>query len=216
MVEVEIRELGSLVLVFLGTWGSQGVLQRSRDGQWKFHPPGSLAWDSFHQEIYRNYKGDALTQADLDSRGISLPDLEGYLAQNQAREWKDNFKAQAALADVPKELLPHLKQHFGETLDAYVVLLEDHYETSFGDGKFLYPEAASWTRTEAEKYIKTKISSEPDPAKREWYRYSIKMVLLRVDKTAQQVSADLNIESYEHYSIDDVLRLLSSYYRKKP
>jgi hypothetical protein len=54
------------------------------------------------------------------------------------------------------------------------------------------------------------VHNERDPAKREFYEYSIKRVLLSADESRGTVRAKLDIGSYEHYSIDDVLRLLAA------
>ncbi|MBI2266401.1 MAG: hypothetical protein HYU64_14750 [Armatimonadetes bacterium] len=209
-MELEFYELEENILCFLGTRGDRGILRSPGGGPWEYHPPGSLAHDSFHQQVYRNFKADLLTSKGLEERGILLPDTAAYEGSVQGVRWEDNFESEVELREVPPGLRPELGRGDGEPLDVYLVLLEDAYETGFGDGRYLYPVDAFRTKGEAMEEVKRIEREEEDPAKREWYRYSLKRVRLTLDEARQRVVADLGIEPYEHYSIRDVLRLLVS------
>lgn len=166
-----------------------------------------MAWDGCHQEIYRNFRGERLDARKLAERGVALPPLEAY-RERPAVSWQDNFPAEIPLERVASEVRRLIA---GSALTVFVVMAEDAYETSFGDGKYLYPERASSNRAEAERFIEDRRreaqspAAAPDPAKAEWYRYTLKEVPLRL--TGDRLRADLNLQSFEHVSIHDVLRL---------
>lgn len=211
----EIFELDPNILIFLGNWGDRGLMRRHGSGEWEFHPSGSLVWDSFHQEVYRNFKASRLTPQNLEHRGIPLPDLEEASKNSRGMAWQDNFKAAVPWSEVPPGVCRELAQHAGERVDAYLVLVEDGYETSFGDGRYLYPEVAFWTRRAAQQEIKRRQEGETDSAKRQWYRYSVKRVTLLPNEAKDRVLSELNVQVYEHVSLDDVLRLLAEQYDPK-
>ncbi|MBI5240738.1 MAG: hypothetical protein HY926_09720 [Elusimicrobia bacterium] len=192
---------GGTVGIFLGEQGSDGVLLHGKEG-WVFHAVGSLAWDSLHQEAFRNHRVDFLEPKELKAKGLSLPDLGQYRGR-PAVNWEDNFPARLPAAKVPAAVLRELG---GGPRPVFVVLLEDRYETGLGDGKYLYPEAAFWERDAAERFIADRKANEKDAAKREWHEYSLKEVSLR--REGDEAAAELRLESYQHFSVEDVVRLL--------
>lgn len=192
---------GGAVGVFLGAMGREGVLL-SREEGWGFHPAGSKVWDSLHQEAYRSHRVDFLKPEDLAAKGIVLPDLAQYRGR-PAMKWEENFSAVMPADKVPAAVLRHLG---GDPHPVFLVLLEDRYETGMGDGKYLYPEAAFWERQAAERFIAERKAKEKDPAKRQWYEYSVKEVVLR--SMGPEVHAELRLEPYQHFSVDDIARLL--------
>jgi hypothetical protein len=208
MEEFEIYEVGSTPVIFWGARGQKGALAFRQDTGWEFHPSESIPWDSYHQEVYRNFKGDRLTEADLKDRDIPMPSFEDYDKQPRILAWSDNFRSEMPYAEVPKHVLRELRGHKGEPVEVYLVLEEDFYETCFGDGKFLYPLAALWAKTAAEEEMKRLIEEERDPAARKWDRYSIKEAELSADDSKKTVTARLNIRLFEHYTIEDIMRLL--------
>lgn len=197
------------LLVFLGLQGSDGVLRLSKAGAWEFLPAGSVAWDGYHQEIYRNFRGDPLDANALAERGIVLPPLAEY-RNRPGVSWQDNFPSELPLAEVPAELRQRLAPG---TFPVFLVMEEDGYETSLGDGKYLYPERAYRDRAHAERFLEERRreaedpSKAQDPAKAEWYRYTLKEIRVMVD--GERVRAELALENFEHVSLGDVLRLLA-------
>jgi hypothetical protein len=180
--------------------GSGGLLRRASGG-WDFLPVGSRDWDAYHQEIYRNSRGERLDAKALAERGLTLPPLDEY-RNRPAVSWEDNFPSEVELKQFP----PAVARLLGNEATVYVVMLEDGYETSFGDGKFLYPERAFMDRAEAERFVEDK-AKDPDEAKRQWYRYTLKEVHIRV--AGGRAKAALDLQPYEHMSAADVLRVLA-------
>ena len=193
------------VLVFLGQWGSEGVLLHRAETGWRFFPHGSATWDSYHQETYRNFRVDALSREELEKRGISIPALEPYW-DRPAVAWEDNFESAIALIEVSSIVRSKMER---DDESVHLVMVEDTYETSFGDGRFVYPEAAFWDSSSAEAYLGRRQREEKDPAKAQWYRYYVKEVRLHVDRSHQELRADLSLTPYEHCSVKDILRLLA-------
>ena len=128
------------VIAFLGVMGGDGLLIWRGAQAWEFHEPGSLTWDSQHQGTYRNSRGTPIDAQALAARGISCPDPAAY--PKTSRQWKDNFVSALPMSPALESALAALAG--GATLPVHLILFEDRYETSFGDGKFLYPHAAFW------------------------------------------------------------------------
>jgi len=206
----EIYQVGNTIVLFLGVMGNEGLMIHKGADLWEYHPPVSLVWDSFHQQVYRNFKAEALSVEEMERSGVRMPDLAACDVPAHGRSWADNFNAEAPFSAVPRGVLPELRRHAGEEMEVFLVLMEDRYETSFGDGRFLYPTAAFWTRNAAECHMRQLVQNETDPAKREWYQYSLKQVRLLPDDSTGAVKAMLDINPYEHYTIEDVLRLLAA------
>jgi hypothetical protein len=205
----ELYETDSVVVAFLGSGGSDGLLRHDGRSGWSFHPAGSLVWDSFHQGVYRNFKASRLTAADLERRGISPPPADQYRG-TPAVAWKDQFNAEIPLSAVPPGMLDRLKEDGARERSVYLVLYEDLYETAFGDGCFLYPQAAFWTENDARIFLRLQLTKESERPKNEvGYKYSLKEIRLSADESGQKLSAALNVETYEHYSVEDVVRLLA-------
>lgn len=206
----ELYETDSgLIVAFLGSGGSGGVLRHDEPLGWTFHPAGSVVWDSFHQGVYRNFRADRLTSEDLEQRGIPPPPANEY-GRIPAVLWKDQFNAEIPLSAVPPGILDRLKEDGSWQRSVYLVLYEDVYETAFGDGCFWYPQAAFWTENDARIFLRLRLTQESErPANQLGYKYRLKEIRLRADETGQKLAAALDVESYEHYSVDDVVRLLA-------
>lgn len=212
MSEMELEFFSSdseTVMAFVAPAGVGGVLIHRKDSGWRFHPCGSLAWDGLHQEAYRNFKMDRLSAADLARLGVPLPAPELY-RDKPAMSWQDNFERQMDLAKVPAKIRARLDKGSAQV---FVVLSEDGYETSFGDGKFLYPDTAFWDEASARGFLADRQREAqdwkraPDPPKAQWYRYSLKPVKLRV--SGDQLFLDMEAGPYEHVDIDKVVRVLA-------
>jgi len=200
---------GTLV-AFVGFWGEGGALT-FRGGRWVFFPAGSVEWDDWHQQIYRNSKGEVLDDAALQARGIPPPPFDEYRGR-PAMDWADNFESEIPLDAVPETVRDRLGEHWAPL---FLILFEDGYETAFGDGRFLYPGAAFWSREEAEAWLRERERESadparaPDPAKAEWYRYSLKEIRLRANRAANRLRAELDVAPYESIRLSKVMALIA-------
>ncbi len=207
-IEYYVTFSGSII-AFTGKGGCDGVLVYNPAQGWIAHGAGSLMWDQFHQEVYRNFRAEQLNEDQLKGRNIPLatPDREAIPA---TPSWKSNFLWEVKCSDVPPEILSRVKARMPLKTEVHLVLMEDKYETSFGDGKYLYPEVAFWSEAEAKEFILERVRTEPDSAKREWYEYSVRSVLLWTDEDLVNLRADSDIQPYERFSLPDVLKVLTS------
>lgn len=197
------------VVAFCGPNGVNGVLVHTFSG-WEFHSAGSVVWDNYHQTVYRNFRADPLTQNDLKKRKIPLPPQRDY--QNiPAVSWKDNFIAQVNLKKIPSFCLKKIKKWKNGKGNIFIVLEEDEYETGLGDGKFLDLKAAFWDKISAEKYLKGKKRQGKlfNETKTYWYKHSLKSIPVTVDTAMKIAETDLNIDSYEHYDLENIFNSLN-------
>lgn len=196
------------VIAFLGAMGSDGLLIWHGEQGWEFHEHGSLAWDSQHQSTYRNSRSKPMDQAALAARGIPWPDTAAY--PKTSRLWQDNFASALPMSPTMESALGQLSG--GATLPVHLILFEDRYETSFGDGKFLYPHAAFWDGEQCAACLhRLREQEELNVAAGFYslgYDFTAKELTLRLDLATQTVVADLRIGAYEHYDLNEVLLLL--------
>jgi hypothetical protein len=207
-VQVFETDAGDFVMAFLGAMGSDGLLIWRGALGWEFHEPNSLAWDSQHQGVYRNSRATPIDQATLGARGIPWPDALAY--PKTSRQWKDNFVSALPMSPALDAALGALAG--GATLPVHLILFEDRYETSFGDGKFLYPYAAFWDAEQCDDCLRRLNEEEQLKIAAGFYSlghaFSAKALAIRLDAATQTIHADLRIETYEHYDLNEVLLLL--------
>lgn len=197
------------VVAFLGDYGLNGVLVYRPSEGWEFYNTGSTTWDAFHQTVYRNFRADSLTKLDLEERGIPYPPVEQYKNQ-PIINWQDNFTSEISIGKISPRCLKLIRQWPLNKGIFYIVLEEDEYETSFGDGKFLDLKAAFWDKASAKKYMENKQRQGVLYRKKSefWYKHSLKSVQAVFDSVNKKLFAELNIASYEHYSLDEILNHL--------
>lgn len=204
----EFYNLDGMVVLFNGVMGSRGMLIFRPSGQWEYTPCGSIIWDDCHQQVYRNHRGDALSEQDLKDRGIRPPSAEELQYGSHGVRWEDNFSSSIPCSDVPHRVITRLKAAPQGQAAVYLILYEDCYETGFGDGRFLYPKAAFWLEKDAVEEMARLDAEEGGSGQKENYRYYLKEIAISMDRTGKSIGADLNIEAYEHYSLEEILRLL--------
>jgi hypothetical protein len=181
-------------VAFVGTMGDRGVLHIADRSGWTYHAPGTTTWDFFHQLVYRNHKASRAESAALSQLGYPPPPVEQHDKPVKQVEWADQFNAELAVGRLPASLRGLASG------SVWLILHEDLYESSLGDGRAVYPHAAFRSETAARQALAAAKKGQFDA-------YVLREIPLTVD--AQHVRADLRIERYEHYSIDDIVRLLA-------
>src|SRR5262249_15361479 len=123
------------LIACLGTWGAVAMFRlRQGDQEWEFLVPGSPTWDEVHQGIYRNMH--EYRQVDPAALPSNLP-LFPEIPKGPFPKREDYvLPATPILASSYPALTTFLRRRNG-TITVVVMLLEDRYETSFGDGEFL-------------------------------------------------------------------------------
>ncbi len=200
---------GTVVAFADGADGAGGGLLVFRAGSgWSVLPRGGTDWDAYHQLVHRQHRAARLAPEDLARRGIPAPPTD-RLAATPAVAWRDGFAARLDLRDVPAPVLGELRSRPRREASVHLVLFEDLYETAFGDGRFLYPEAAFWDDAAALAFLRRKEDEEARRPRDEIGRaYTRKLIRLRADEAHDALLAELGIAEYERYSIVDVVRLL--------
>lgn len=198
-VPLDYHDVDGTLVAFIGDEGNLGVLQFRQGQGWLLHTAGSVAWDAWHQAAFRNRRSSPVAAEELRARGFPTPEVPEAGNLPLLMDWAANFRATLPLTAVPAPVISRLSDSRGVGR-VFLVLQEDLYESSFGDGKFLTPAAAFWEAADARAFI----LRQGKPG------FTVKTVKLRVDAERRQLCADLGVELYEHYSIEDVVRLLSS------
>ncbi len=184
--------------------GDRGVLTWGGSG-WTFHPRGSLTWDDLHQAVYRNHRATCLAAFDLANRGIPAPPL-GLVPETQPNvTWEQQYVSQVPLDQVRPEVLQRLRASGHAPTPVHLILVEDQYESTHGDGVFLYAQAAFWEAQAAAKHAQTLRTSQDPVLGNVYHRKSI---ALRLDEGRGVLVANLNLRPGERCSLEDVLKLL--------
>ena len=167
--------------------------------QWNFVIPGSIAWDSLHQNVYRNHHDfDPCTEDEIKLLP-ELPDIPPY----KAMRWEGNFKpSPMPVSDFPETSKLLLSKQ--NSCRFWFILYEDLYETRLGDGKFIY-----WARRvylnkeEAITFIKSEdIKRGEDKFGEE---YTLKSFLLKIED-GFLVPENFLPEAFESYKIEKIIR----------
>lgn len=191
------------VVAFVGEAGGEGVYVWQDGRRWVFHPANSRRWDALHQQVFRNGRAVPLTSEMLEARSIPAPP-HGPPIGARPITWAEQFEVEMPVDEVQAGLLPRLSRG-AQTL--WVILYEDLFETTAGDGKYLYPAAAFWSPEEARLWVATAPQSLSEPGKpTTGYRLTLKVVSLSVANG--RLKAELTVDRHEHCSVRDVLRRL--------
>lgn len=200
-----------MILAFMCARGECGVLAYSCEKKsWEYYPAGSLNWDAWHQSVYRNFRANRLTLDDLQKRSIPAPPTEENPDQSVNMEWKDNFVSELHFSQIePKALADLKKWSQNEWKSLYLIMSEDEYETQLGDGKFLVIDRIFRQEKEAMDFIERMEESRAKKTAEKGhffdYTYYLKKVRIKMDESLKKAMADLNIQNYEHCSLDVIL-----------
>ncbi len=163
---------------------------------WEFITPGSIHWDSYHQEIYRNFRYNHCETREIKDLP-PLPEVPDF----KTISWHDNFQPEDPFnsADFPN-IAQFLEKQPDHSLQIFFILHEDSYETVFGDGKFLYYDNKVFlSEKEAEAYAMKNTSHE-----KLGYRYYVRSFGIEIHG-GTITSDDFEPELFEHYKMDYIL-----------
>ena len=161
---------------------------------WKLLNTDYSHWDAIHQRIYRNFRSDKITKEQLPQHLPPPPETIPPEALDPPPEPPP--KAYRA------EDFPGLTQYLMEcdcdgTMAVFLVLMEDKYESSYGDGVFHYPETIFFDLERAREFQQ---DNDGD------YRYHIRPGLIWLD--GDNICAEVPGRTFDHFSIDDVLKMV--------
>ena len=133
------------------------VLKEDNSG-WDIIPRGSEKWNSIDQQCWKGHDidesfGEGCSQKYAPDWLPPIPSLEEVKAVKSV-SWEDNFKGKGKYS---ADDMPNLAKSFTELeitkRTLYFALVEDDYESSFGDGVFRYLKKVSLFRDEIVDYI---------------------------------------------------------------
>jgi hypothetical protein len=184
-------------------YGTNGIFKLNMyepgDKQWQYLPPHSEEWDSVHQYLFRNNNGIEISPF---GGHCNLPDLPP-VPDSPPEGWKEHFrgKAHGKVRDYP-QLNFLLSEEASRRKTVYLLLHEDQYETSFGDGKFLY---LAGVFVDREAFLEHKSAREAQAGM--WNAYHDRAFTLEWDDDFYY-SNDFEMKTFDHYTFEETLKSL--------
>lgn len=183
--------------------GSAGMFKYSKSKKWEFITPGSIAYDSFHQNIYLTGHDFQRSSPGLINSLPSLPSIPDF----KQVSWSDNFKPEKPLssADFPKSK-SYLEEQPGKKCRIWFILTEDLWETYSGDGEFLYYKSPVYlSQKEIEAYAAEKNKDPSVSITQNGTYHHIRNCHLEL-KDGYIDSPDFNAAAFEHYELERIVK----------
>ena len=168
---------------------------KSKSTKWEFIDPRGIRWDAVHQRIYRNGRADKVSKEDLPANFPPPPDS----IPREAINLPPLPKEAPLLAETYPAVIKYLGTFQNHSVEIYVVLVEDLYESDHGVGEFHYPDSIFLDEATAEEYC-NKSKTENDA-------YHLRKCRVKVDGLA--ISCELYLQSFDHVTDREVLKLLT-------
>jgi len=158
--------------------------------QWQFLVRHEAEWDAVHQMIYRNFRASKLELAELPPYTPAVPAEPPTIKKTWPSE---SGKAEAA--DYPSTAA-FLQHQPDQSADLYIVLFEDRYETSAGDGEFHTFKKTFIDKASAQAYINDHTDG--------WSRWHIRALSVKcVD--GRLTWSGYKPQTFDHYTTEQVL-----------
>jgi hypothetical protein len=160
--------------------------------KWEFLSTNGAQWDAVHQRVYRNFGAECI---DKDQLPASLPPLPTEVPLEVMNPPPPPPKL-IPTADFPV-VTKYLHDCEGRgTAVIHLVLYEDIYESTNGDGVFHYPEIAFFDLEAAKNYEGDKSGC---------YRYHIRPGLIWLD--GETIGCEMPRRLFDHFTNSEVLQL---------
>ena len=194
-------ETDGSVIASVGPMASTAMFRLDRQNQqqvqWSFLDPNSPKFDYFHQYIFRNQRASLLEPEEI-KKLPDLPESVPYEAKSREDDHRPTGNIQADNHPALKQIL---LARPSQARPVYVVLNEDTYETSCGDGCYRYLDAVFLDRAEAIEHIAA------IDATRSHAGHLRPLTVAMVDGHLD--IPDFKLGAFEHYNVADVLKLLN-------
>lgn len=179
-------------------------LETRRDGTlyWDFLVPESPRWDAVHQGLFRNFRGDEIVPDTLPAGTPEVPPIPPGPYPGPEAYLLPPFP-------IPESQHPHVRDAIRSNGDrpivAYAVLVEDLYETTYGDGLFRYLRKTFADESAARTYM--------DQRAREMISYEMRKIAICIEDSCFSFP-DFQIERCDHHHAADVLAQLDEVIRE--
>lgn len=132
LLNVDYFDLDGPIVACVGERAFKGMFKFDPvSNVWELLDPSSEKFDAYHQAIYRNFRAEYLDSTTV----LKLPPLLAIVRPGAEQESSELMKN-----DYPK--VAALLEQMGGAYRIFIVLREDTYESSQGDGCFRYFDSA--------------------------------------------------------------------------
>ena len=169
--------------------------RKSKSPKWEFIDPRGIRWDAVHQRIYRNGRSDKISKEDLPANFPPPPDS----IPPEAINLPPLPKQAPLLAETYPAVAKYLSTFENKSVEIYVVLVEDLYESELGDGKFHYPDCIFLDEATAQEYCSKNKNDNND--------YHLRKCRLKLDDAA--ILCEIFKQSFDHIGGWQVLKLMN-------
>ncbi|MCK4792991.1 MAG: hypothetical protein KAV87_55185 [Desulfobacteraceae bacterium] len=194
------RTDSDLILGFCGKKGSRGVYRYwlNQSDTWEFCHAGTKEWDRYHQKVYRQGRADPIKFNELKGKVPPVP-LPRQLPPKAIRDVVDLPEKAAPYTSATNELLERINACPGRRLPAYVVLMEDRYESVLGDGTYRHFESAFFDESSAQSHI------ENDFEPHEFIEFHIREVHLVASENGVVLDTKgAKISPFDHFGLRQI------------
>ena len=169
--------------------------RKSKFPKWEFIDPRGIRWDAVHQRIYRNGRADKISKEELPANFPSPPDS----IPPEAIQLPPLPIEAPLFAKSYPTVTKFLTTFEDQSVEVYVVLVEDLYESEFGDGKFHYPDSIFLNEANAQEYCNN-LKTDNDA-------YHHRKCRIMLDGSA--ILCELSLQSFDHITSRDLLKLMT-------
>ena len=169
--------------------------RKSKSPKWEFIDPRGIRWDAVHQRIYRNGRADKISKEELPANFPPPPDA----IPPEAIQLPPLPNEGPLLATTYPTVTNYLTTFEDQSVEVYVVLIEDLYESEFGDGKFHYPDSIFLDEATAQEYCNN--------LKTDNHAYHHRKCRIKLYGLA--LLCELSVQSFDHITSSDLLKLMT-------
>ena len=200
---IEIREIeyyddtwdSSNYLVCFNRYYIFAIRPNDPEPKWEFLPIDSARWDAVHQRVYRNFRADRIEK---DQFPAFLPPPPTELPPEAINPPPPPPPKPIRTEDFPV-VTEYLHNSEGRgTAAIHLVLCEDIWESSYGDGVFHYPEIVFFDLESAKSYEGNGTG---------WDRFHIRPGVIWLD--GDTIGYEVPRRVFDHFSGKEVLRLVT-------
>ena len=198
------RTYNETILGFCGKKGSRGVYRYilNWSDDWEFCPAGTKLWDRYDQMVYWQGKADPCTFKELKDE---VPPIPREFPPPIRYHVTDPPEKETPNALAGSKLFERVSSAPDKILPIYVVLVEDRYETVFGDGCYRNFESVFFDRNSAESHVE--LDFEPH----EFVEFHIRALHLVAQNDRLVLNTDNDeISPFDHFTLGQICDYLST------
>jgi hypothetical protein len=193
------------IFACIGSFGHGGLfrLRNPKGGNkvWEFQIPTGPAFDMIHQRVFRNFRATKILSAEIISNFPPLPDVPKGPFPKREEFYLPKEKAMVSAFPAVARLIG---MQIGKFLKVYVVLEEDKYESSFGDGVFHDFKDAFLNEQDGLEFVNANSNND--------YVYHLRNMTVEIEQNAFEFP-DYKLAIFDHYDPVAVLASLENKYK---